>query len=72
MTAQPLPFRRFADVSIDDKLYRAGFIDGHVAPRKSPEPTGKGRAYLAGWLDSRKRSAVPDWRLMPTQPKRTP
>jgi len=53
----------FPDVSVDDPQYRTGFRDGHVAPRDAPEPRDKSRAYLAGWLDSRERSAVPQWRL---------
>jgi hypothetical protein len=58
-----LPLRFAPDVSIDDPRYKAGFAAGFVSPRKAVVPVDKGRAYLAGWLDSRERSAVPDWRL---------
>lgn len=80
MTAHQLGLfgHRFAEVDIMSNAYRAGFSAGHGAPRIEPEPERpprwtdrRWRGYLAGWLDSRVRSAVPDWRL-PTQPKETP
>jgi len=61
---------RFPEVDIKATAYKDGYLDGFVAPRDAPQPERpprwtdrRWRHHIAGWLDGRERSKVPDWRL---------